>query len=278
MSSADFAAAQARIAARRQQREAQARAHHAHLLDTQNAAVGRLPTPLRSVGHAGFSLWNTISGREGTRPAFRVGQVDAELLDEELLELLKGQVGEALKYLGTQLSAEYSAEILLALRAVLFKLTIWDHNASYGAALQGLRYTDARDKSLARPPPKRWQKAVYGLVTVFGRYGWEKWEQYLTDVEGGFDEVCFVSSGYSEDVHIGAANANDTTPVEIDYHARYNTLSCCARIIPHIPLQRDAPHSPRSHSPVTPCAAVFAHEPRSFLRVPQSPACLACIH
>jgi peroxin-2 len=29
-----------------------------------------------------------------------VGQVDAELLDEELLELLKGQVGEGLKYLG----------------------------------------------------------------------------------------------------------------------------------------------------------------------------------
>ena len=29
-----------------------------------------------------------------------MGQVDAELLDEELLDLLKGQVGEGLKYLG----------------------------------------------------------------------------------------------------------------------------------------------------------------------------------
>jgi hypothetical protein len=29
-----------------------------------------------------------------------VGQVDAELLDEELLDLLKGQVGNALKYFG----------------------------------------------------------------------------------------------------------------------------------------------------------------------------------
>ena len=45
-------------------------------------------------------LWNSIKGREGTRPAFRVGQVDAELLDEELLGLLKGQVGDALKYFG----------------------------------------------------------------------------------------------------------------------------------------------------------------------------------
>ena len=39
-----------------------------------------------------------IKGREGTRPTFRVGQLDAEQLDEELLDLLKGQVGEALKY------------------------------------------------------------------------------------------------------------------------------------------------------------------------------------
>lgn len=189
MSSADFAAAQARLAARRQQRETAARARLSELRASHDQAVSRLPYPLRSLSHAGLSVWNTISGREGTRPAFRVGQVDAELLDEELLELLKSQVGEALKYYGTQLSGEYSSEILLILRAILFKLTLWDHDASYGAALQGLRYTDAREKSLARPPPKRWQKTVYGLVTVLGRYGWEKWEQYLVDVEGGFDEV-----------------------------------------------------------------------------------------
>jgi peroxin-2 len=32
------------------------------------------------------------------RPAFRVGQLDTELLDEELLELLKGQLWNGLKY------------------------------------------------------------------------------------------------------------------------------------------------------------------------------------
>lgn len=189
MSSADFAAAQARLAARRQQREAEAQARRAELNASRAASTSRIPFPFRSVTHAGLSAWDAIKGREGTRPAFRVGQVDAELLDEELLELLKAQVGEALKYYGSHLSTDYSAEILLALRAILFKLTLWDHDASYGAALQGLRYTDARDKSLARPPPKRWQKTVYGLITVIGRYGWEKWEQHLVDVEGGYDEV-----------------------------------------------------------------------------------------
>lgn len=32
------------------------------------------------------------------RPAFRVGQLDTELLDEELLDLLKGQLWGGLKY------------------------------------------------------------------------------------------------------------------------------------------------------------------------------------
>ena len=49
-----------------------------------------------------MSVWDSIRGREGTQPAFRVGQVDAEILDEDLLELLKGQVGEALKYYGVR--------------------------------------------------------------------------------------------------------------------------------------------------------------------------------
>lgn len=199
MSSADFAAAQARLAARRQQRETEVRARHAQLLESRSVSMTRIPFPFRSIGHAGSSVWSAISGREGTRPAFRVGQVDAELLDEELLELLRAQVEEALKYYGAQLSNEYSAEILVALRAILFKLTLWDHDASYGAALQGLRYMDAREKSLTRPPPKRWQKAIYGLITVFGRYGWEKWEQYLVDVEGGFDEVKVLFRGFVQD-------------------------------------------------------------------------------
>jgi peroxin-2 len=82
---------------------------------------------------------------------------------------------------------DWTAEIQLILRAILFKLTVWDHNASYGASLQGLRYTDAWDASLSRPPPKQWQKALYGLVSVFGNYGWTRWESYLVDQEGGYE-------------------------------------------------------------------------------------------
>lgn len=129
MSSHDFAAAQRRIAARRQARDAETQA----LLQARQsksqieAQLSKLPAPLGTVGRAGVSVWESINGRKGTNPSFRVGQVDAELLDEELLGLLKGQVGDASKYFGSHLQDEWGEEIMLGLRAVLFKLTIWDH-------------------------------------------------------------------------------------------------------------------------------------------------------
>ncbi|KAF2841033.1 peroxisomal biogenesis factor 2 [Patellaria atrata CBS 101060] len=193
-SSADFALAQERLAARRQAREAFARAavdaqraSHAH-----SEALSRLPYPLNTISAASLRTWDSISGRTGTRPAFRVGQVDAELLDEELLSLLKTQVGEGLKYYGSHLQDEWSTEILLVLRAMLWKLSIWDHDASYGASLQGLRYTDARGEARSRgrerPKPTKWQKGLYGLFSVGGRYTWKKWEDWLVEKEGGYEE------------------------------------------------------------------------------------------
>jgi peroxin-2 len=177
MPATDFAAAQERIAARRAQRAAHARLPQHET--PSGRVLSRLPFPLNTLGGASISTWNALKGREGTKPEFRVGQVDAELLDEELLALLKGQAGEGLKYFGSHLADTYSAEILLGLRLILFKLSIWNNNSSYGAHLQGLRYTDARSPSPARPPPKPWQKAAYGLITIGGRYAWTKWEEYL---------------------------------------------------------------------------------------------------
>ena len=187
MTSADFPAAQQRVLARQAAREAEARARHlVQLASIQASPLSRLPFPLNQAASPLHSLWTTLAGREGTRPSFRVGQVDAELLDEELLELLKGQVGEAFKYYGPHIRDDFSAEILLALRAALFKFSIWDHDASYGATLQNLRYIDARAKSTRRTKPSKWQKSLYGIITVLGRYGWEKWETWLVDQEGGY--------------------------------------------------------------------------------------------
>lgn len=103
MSSTNFAAAQQRVLERRRLRENESRARLAdqqRASSANHAAIQRLPYPLNRLPTSGLWLWDALKGREGNRPAFRVGQVDAELLDEELLDLLKGQVGEALKYYG----------------------------------------------------------------------------------------------------------------------------------------------------------------------------------
>ncbi|TDZ40197.1 Peroxisomal biogenesis factor 2 [Colletotrichum spinosum] len=187
MTSTNFAQAQQRLAARRQAREADNAARLTTQRESSRARsqIDRFPFPFSRLGTA----WDAASSQEGTRPAFRVGQVDAELLDDELLELLRGQVGDALKYfVGGHLKDDWSAEILLALRAVLFKLTVWDNDATYGAALQNLKYTDARRDGSVLVPPSKWQKSLYGLATVFGRYGWDKWENHLLENDDGYSD------------------------------------------------------------------------------------------
>lgn len=105
MSPSNFAAAQQRVLERRRQLEENTRIRRAEEQQQQRATAGpvplnKLPYPLNRVSRSGLQVWDRIKGREGTRPSYRVGQVDSELLDEELLGLLQGQVGEALKYFG----------------------------------------------------------------------------------------------------------------------------------------------------------------------------------
>lgn len=234
MTNPSFAQAQARLAARRAARESQTQillAAEAQSRSQLRSQISSHSSPLlRSLGGGALSLWDTVSSREGTRPAFRVGQVDAELLDEELLGLLREQVGDALKYvggLGSNLKEEWSDEILLALRAVLFKLTVWDHDATYGAALQNLRYTDARHAGPVLAPPTRVQKALYGIVTVGGRYAWTRLEDWLVQQDNGLDDpdprITKLKrlTAVAENVHTGAAFVSFLVFL---LHGRYRTL------------------------------------------------------
>ena len=182
MTSPNFAAAQARILERRRAREAESAASRSQ--HNLSASKSNLPD---TISRPAYSLWQLLNSRTGTSPVHRVGQVDAELLDDELLNLLKSQVADALKYYDATLQTDWSEEILLALRAVLFKLSIWDHNASYGARLQNLVYSDARGTAAGRvAEPTAWQKSAYGLITVLGRYSWAKWQDWLLDQESDY--------------------------------------------------------------------------------------------
>lgn len=186
---ADFAAAQQRIQARRAASDAVAASRSRVRCHTLNESqFAKLPSPLQAFIFESSHLWSTLRSPFGTSPAFRVGQVDAELLDEELLDLLGKQVGDGLKLFGAHLKEDWAAEITLTLRLVLWKLSIWDHGASYGADLQGLKYVDARSSDLNSPREvSRGQKAAYGLVTVVGRYVWQHWENWLSSHDGGYE-------------------------------------------------------------------------------------------
>ncbi len=99
--SPSFAAAHGRVLSRQR---AAATAASTRLSAERSAhasnPLSRLPYPFTTLGQRSLETWDVLKGREGTRPAFRVGQVDAELLDEELLELLRVQIGEGLRGFG----------------------------------------------------------------------------------------------------------------------------------------------------------------------------------
>ena len=59
--------------------------------------------------------------------------------------------------------------------------------------MQNLRYTDARQLGPLLAPPAKWQKALYGIFSVGGRYGWSKWEDWLADRIGGHEGVICIS-------------------------------------------------------------------------------------
>lgn len=70
----------------------------------------------------------------------RIGQLDADLLDQELTDLLVQPVKAALRKASPLVEKRHSAEIYMLLRLVLYKFSIYDRGASYGAMLRNLKY------------------------------------------------------------------------------------------------------------------------------------------
>jgi len=212
MSPSDFAAAHQRVLDRRHQQHQD--------VSPKSSLLARLPAFL-SVPLSFANLNSALSGvlsRYGTSPSFRVSQLDSELLDAELLDLLKTQVSDVLKYYSSHLLDDYTSEVSLILRAILFKLSIWDHNASYGASLQNLHYTDARARSPI--PPTRWQKSLYGLLSIGGPYAWSKWQDRLLTLTDPAD--------YESDQDTPASRQSRYLPLLDSLTTRLSTLHSLA--------------------------------------------------
>ncbi|KIO24499.1 hypothetical protein M407DRAFT_76877 [Tulasnella calospora MUT 4182] len=83
---------------------------------------------------------------QGLPRVIRVGQLDAELLDQELLALLKQPISTSLSHIKSTWASQYDLELSLLIQTLLYKYSVWDTGATYGAKLQDLTF---------ERPPKR---------------------------------------------------------------------------------------------------------------------------
>ncbi|KAI0081839.1 hypothetical protein K474DRAFT_1635257 [Panus rudis PR-1116 ss-1] len=98
----------------------------------------------------------------------RVGQLDAELLDQELVQVLQEPVTKALGLVHSAFRARFQPEITLLLQLTLYKFSVWDSCASYGARLQGLRYSVHHSRSHSRLPLRT--LLIHGALTTLVPY------------------------------------------------------------------------------------------------------------
>ncbi|KAF8709392.1 Pex2 / Pex12 amino terminal region, partial [Rhizoctonia solani] len=102
----------------------------------------------------------------------RVGQLDSEQLDSELLIILKEPLTKGLDILKSASGANHEPEISLVLRALLYYFSVWNTGATYGAKLQNLKYQvspKAWSSSGSRAPsglPRRLLLSHAGLTVL----------------------------------------------------------------------------------------------------------------
>ncbi|CAE6443400.1 unnamed protein product [Rhizoctonia solani] len=70
----------------------------------------------------------------------RVGQLDTEQLDNELLVILKEPLKKGLDLIKSAWGVDHEPELALILRAMLYYFSVWNTGATYGAKLQNLKY------------------------------------------------------------------------------------------------------------------------------------------
>ncbi|KAJ8590868.1 hypothetical protein M405DRAFT_895709 [Rhizopogon salebrosus TDB-379] len=120
------------------------------------------------------SIKDAIASPAYPRPVpriIRVGQLDAELLDAELVHILTEPVSKALGTVSASMKARYEPELALLVQLVLYRFSVWSSGASYGAMLQGLRYSVSSPGSSSRlsSPPRR-LLIIHGALTILVPY------------------------------------------------------------------------------------------------------------
>ncbi|CAG8489460.1 9970_t:CDS:2 [Diversispora eburnea] len=129
----------------------------------------------------------------------RVSQLDTDLLDIELFDILKEQLWQIFTLFKPNFRVTFEPELLALLQFIMYRLSIYESGASYGAQLQNLKYRNERKhggllQSTAKDAPlTKFQKYAFGIMTIGGQYVWMRINQIVTaqgwgeleDVEDG---------------------------------------------------------------------------------------------
>ncbi|KIK37641.1 hypothetical protein CY34DRAFT_810130 [Suillus luteus UH-Slu-Lm8-n1] len=99
----------------------------------------------------------------------RVGQLDAELLDAELVHILTEPVSKALATVNASMKTRFEPELALLVELVLYRFSVWSSGASYGAMLQGLRYS-VPSSGLGSRAPRQRLLIIHGTLTILVPY------------------------------------------------------------------------------------------------------------
>ncbi|KAH7930726.1 hypothetical protein BV22DRAFT_1000178 [Leucogyrophana mollusca] len=110
------------------------------------------------------SIRDSLRSQTGPDPrVIRVGQLDSELLDQELVHILQQPLNSALN------KSRFEPELTLLIQLTLYKFSVWNTGATYGAKLQGLRYTAPSSSSYTTTTPSglpRRLLLIHGALTV----------------------------------------------------------------------------------------------------------------
>ncbi|CAG8539145.1 24576_t:CDS:2 [Dentiscutata erythropus] len=129
----------------------------------------------------------------------RASQMDSNLLDLQLFGILKEQLWKTFSLFNPQFREAFEPEILAALQLVMYRFSIYESGASYGAQLQNLKYRNERrhsgglqftqkDEILTKP-----QKYVFGAMTIGGPYIWIRINRFVTAKRWSeLNDVCFI--------------------------------------------------------------------------------------
>lgn len=126
---------------------------------------------------------SSVEQAVGATPV-RATQLDASLLDRELEDIFMSSVLKAVRTNSSNTNTtsharesrhRYRTEWWLRhiLRAVIWKLSFWDHNATHGLVLQNLKYARVDKHTGAITAPSRRQKALHGVITLLVRLAYE---------------------------------------------------------------------------------------------------------